>query len=161
MNDYEMLWKTYAKDIHRFAFHLSNDATLAEDLTSETFVRLWTQRTPLRETTIKAYLFTITRNLYLGHLRKTSRQTRLDEEPVSNTPGQEMALAQKQHQQKVSSALQSLREEERTALLLKSERLTYEELASILGVSQTAAKVKVHRARLKLKKLVGTKEKQR
>ena len=159
MNDFETLWKTHSQAVHRFAFHLTDDASLAEDLTSETFVRLWTSRAPLRPTTIRAYLFTITRNLYLAHLRRKHRHLPLSEEPVSTDPGQERALTHDERSRSLTRALQRLGEEDRAALLLRGEQgVGYEELATILGISKTAARVRVHRARLRLKKLMDGKE---
>lgn len=159
MRDFETLWEQYSADVHRYAFRLCNDPALAEDLTSETFVRLWTGRAPLRPATLKAYIFTITRNLFLTHCRKQGLHTSLDEEPISSDPNQESTLENKQHQQHIANAWHRLRETDKTALFLRAEQgLTYEELAVILNLSTTAAKVKVHRARSRLKSLLANQE---
>jgi RNA polymerase sigma-70 factor (ECF subfamily) len=51
----------------------------------------------------------------------------------------------------VLAALQQLSEMDRTVLLMRAlDELPYEEIAATLGISVAAAKVKVHRARLKL-----------
>jgi DNA-directed RNA polymerase specialized sigma24 family protein len=46
--------------------------------------------------------------------------------------------------------LQSAPETDRAALLLRAQGLPYEEIATVLGISLAAAKVKVHRLRVKL-----------
>ena len=79
MMDFHSLYQSYAPQVHRFALFLCGDAALADDLTSETFVRAWTARGKIREATVKAYLFTIARNLYRDHLRRNRRNTELDE----------------------------------------------------------------------------------
>ena len=89
MIDFHTLYKRYAPDVKRFAIYLSGDFSLAEDITSETFVRAWTAPDAIRVTTAKAYLFTIARNLYLKELRKKSRRERLRDqmsEPDSKPP---------------------------------------------------------------------------
>ena len=49
------------------------------------------------------------------------------------------------------AALQTLPEIDRAAVLLRAEEgMSYEEVAAALGISPVAARVKVHRARLKL-----------
>ena len=63
MMDFHSLYQSYAPQVHRFVLFLCGDATLADDITSETFVRAWTARGKIREATVKAYLFTIARNL--------------------------------------------------------------------------------------------------
>ena len=53
------------------------------------------------------------------------------------------------------SALQDLPEVDRSAILLRSQDgLSYQEIADTLGISLSAAKVKVHRARIKLAKIL-------
>jgi DNA-directed RNA polymerase specialized sigma24 family protein len=42
--DFAGLYREYALDVRRFALYLSGDATLADDLVSEVFVRVWTAR---------------------------------------------------------------------------------------------------------------------
>src|SRR5215831_1092187 len=64
MTDFHGLYERYANHVHRFALFLCDDPALADDITSETFVRAWTSPGPIREETVKAYLFTIARNLY-------------------------------------------------------------------------------------------------
>jgi len=65
---------------------LCGNAALADDLTSDTFVRAWTSRGKIRETTVKAYLFTIARNLYRDHLRRNTRLTELEESMLIRAP---------------------------------------------------------------------------
>ena len=79
MLDFHALYQSYAPQVHRFALFLCGDATLADDITSESFVRAWTARGKIREATVKAYLFTIARNLYRDHLRRSNRLTELEE----------------------------------------------------------------------------------
>ena len=72
--DLHDLYSRYASDVRRFALYLCGNEALADDLTSETFLRAWSSATPIRESTVKAYLFTIVRHLYLSELRRSSRQ---------------------------------------------------------------------------------------
>src|ERR1700674_1597160 len=70
MTDFSALYKKYAPDVFRFALYLSGDRSQAEDLTSETFVRAWTSPEAIEVATVKAYLFTIARNLFLARPAK-------------------------------------------------------------------------------------------
>jgi len=79
MTDFSALYKKYAPDVFRFALYLSGSRADAEDITSETFVRVWTSPAPVEAATVKSYLFTIARNLFLQELRKRRPQTELDE----------------------------------------------------------------------------------
>ena len=65
MLNFQDLYETYASDVYRFAYWLTGDRPEAEDITSETFIRAWVNRTTIRTETLKAYLLTIARNAYL------------------------------------------------------------------------------------------------
>jgi RNA polymerase sigma-70 factor, ECF subfamily len=151
MTDFSSLYKKYAPDVYRFALYLSNERGEAEDITSETFVRAWTSPEPIVMATVKSYLFTIARNLFFHGLRKKSRHFALDDELHDPQPGPYVQAEQKQKLHSVMMELQRLPEASRSALLMRAvDGMAYEEIAQVLGISLSAAKVKVHRARLAL-----------
>ncbi len=78
MNEFERIYHRYAGDIHRFVLYLSGDPALADDITSETLVRLWTSDEKIHMQTIKAYLFAIARHLYIDNCRAAARRAPLD-----------------------------------------------------------------------------------
>src|SRR5215467_5437898 len=73
------LYESYARDVYRFALYLSSDPALADDITSETFIRVWSSPEPVRLATVKAYLLTIARNLWLMERRRSLRRQDLDD----------------------------------------------------------------------------------
>lgn len=151
MVEFSELYRKHAGDVHRFALFLSGDAALADDIVSETFVRLWHARARVDLTTVKGYLLTIARNLFLAERRRARRVTPLDERAPDTRPGPERLAQSQMELQTVLAALQTLPEIDRAAVLLRAEEgLSYEEVAAALGISAAAARVKVHRARLKL-----------
>ena len=151
MVDFSELYRAHAGDVHRFALFLSGDAALADDIVSETFIRLWHARGRVDLTTVKGYLLAIARNLFLAERRRASRMTTLDERALDNRPGPERRAHAHIELQTALAALQTLPEIDRAAVLLRAEEgLSYEEVAAALGISPVAARVKVHRARLKL-----------
>jgi len=66
MLNFHDLYDNYAKDVFHFSLWMTGDKFEAEDITSETMIRAWGKRGKIRTETLKAYLFTIARNLYLG-----------------------------------------------------------------------------------------------
>ena len=151
MTDFSGLYQKYAPEVFRFALYLSGDKSEAEDITSETFVRVWTSSAAIEMKTVKGYLFTIARNLFLQSLRKSSRHVSLSSELPDLQPSPQMQTEQKAELRAILSRLQKLPEIDRAALLLRTlEELPYEEIARMLCISISSAKVKVHRARLLL-----------
>ncbi len=149
--DLASLYREHARDTHRFALYLSGDPALADDLVSEAFVRVWTARERVDLSTVRGYLFAIVRNLFLQELRQHRRRASLDERIASDQPGPEQRAGAESSLRVVLAALDTLPEVDRSALLMRADDgLPYEEIATVLGISTVAARVKVHRARLRL-----------
>jgi RNA polymerase sigma-70 factor (ECF subfamily) len=152
--DFCSLYERYAQDIYRFALYLCGNPALAEEITSETFVRAWTTPGEIRLPTAKAYLFMIARNLYRSNLRQQANRTELDERLPDSRPSPDVVAGTRSELEAVLERLKTLPETERAALLMHAqEGMPYAEIAAALGISLAAAKVKIHRARLKLNQL--------
>jgi RNA polymerase sigma-70 factor (ECF subfamily) len=151
MSDFTDIYRRYAPDVYRFALYLTGNRSDAEDITSETFARLWASSEPIRSQTVKGYLCTIARNLFLQGLRRQSRRAELPDHLPDMGAGPEERTEQKLELERVMAQLQKLPETDRAALLMRAlEDLPYEEIAVALNIPVSTAKVKVHRARLTL-----------
>jgi len=149
MTDFSALYAKYAPDVFRFAMYLSGNRAEAEDITSETFVRAWAAPGPIAMATVKGYLLTIARNLFLQELRKKSRAVPLDDSLRDPHPGPDAQTATKAEYVAVIARLQQLPEIDRAALLMSAfEGMPYAEIARVLGISLAAVKMKIHRSRL-------------
>jgi len=151
MLSFQDLYDYYANDVYRFTFWLSGDGYEAEDITSETFIRAWTSNNSIRTETLKAYLFTIARNLYLERQRKRKREVILEDTHSDPNPGPDKLVEYRLEIQRIQKVLQVLPEVDRAAFILRVQHeLPYDEIARILELSLSATKVKVHRIRKKL-----------
>jgi RNA polymerase sigma-70 factor (ECF subfamily) len=151
MMDIESLHERYAGDVRRFALYLCGDRAMADEITSDTFVRAWMAAGRIRQTTVKSYLFAIARNAYTDLLRRAARHTQLDQNMPDTRISAQTQMEQSEEVRMVLAALQKLPELDRASLLMRAlDEMPYEEIADTLGITVVAAKVKVHRARLKL-----------
>ena len=151
MTDIEDLYKRYAGDVRRFALYLCGDVVMADEITSDTFVRAWMAADRIRQPTVRGYLFTIARNAHTDLLRRAARHTQLDENMPDTRISAQTQMEQSAEVRVVLAALQQLPEMDRTVLLMRAlDEVPYEEIAETLGIPVVSAKVKVHRARLKL-----------
>ena len=151
MTDIENLYARYAGNVRRFALYLCGDVVMADDITSDTFVRAWMAAGHIRQPTVKSYLFAIARNLYTDLLRRGARHTPLDENMPDRRISAQTQMELSAEVRAVLAALQQLSEMDRTVLLMRAlDEMPYEEIAETLGIPVVTAKVKVHRARLKL-----------
>src|SRR5687768_13516108 len=91
MDAFREIYDRYYQDVRRFALFLTGDPAKADDLTADTFVRAWQARDRIRHATVKAYLLTITRNLYRDQLRSSrpilARQVELEDTLPDAAPG--------------------------------------------------------------------------
>src|SRR5262252_2777931 len=151
MTDVEKLYERYAGDVRRFALYLCGDVVMADEITSDTFVRAWMADGPIRQPTVKSYLFAIARNAYTDLLRRAARHTQLDENMRDTRISAQTQVELSAEVHAVLRALQQLPEMDRMVLLMRAlNEMPYEEIAETLGISVVAAKVRAHRARLKL-----------
>ena len=150
------LYSRYAADVYRFAHWLMGNPDDAQDITSETFVRAWTAPEEPRMETVKAYLFTIARNLHRKQWRRQSRLEALDEAMPGQAAQPDEAAVNQDEFRRTMNAVDALPEVDRTVLLLRAEQeLSYEDISAVTGLSVAAAKVRVFRARAKLAALLN------
>jgi RNA polymerase sigma-70 factor (ECF subfamily) len=96
--EFETPYERHAGAVFRFALSRSGDRALAEDITSETFVRLWTARARVDIQTVAGYLLTIARHLYLQGVsmerrRQSQGAPRADEAGgAAHEPGEAAAM---------------------------------------------------------------------
>lgn len=151
MLTFQDLYTSYAADIYRFAYWLAGDSSEAEDITSETLIRAWVKFDKIRTETLKAYLFTIARNIYLENKRHKPEQVTLYDIHPDPNPGPERQVELQNEISDANNFLQKLPEIDRTAFIMRvQQELSYSEIARTLGISLSAAKVKVHRVRRRL-----------
>jgi len=156
------LFDEYAGAVYGYLLRLSGDQALADDLTNETFYRAMLALEGFRgEASIKTWLLRIARNLYLNRVKREKRLTSLDaleEQGVRFTathPGPEKVALDRERHQALEQALLALSETDRSMLLLASqEKLSYQEISEVLGLSVAVIKVRIFRARQRLARML-------
>jgi len=148
MDGFRELYERYYTDVHRFALFLTGDVARAEDLAADTFVRAWTARDRIRQETVRAYLLTVTRNLFRDHVRAARPHVALDERVADGAPMADVRVERAAALQQIRGRLRHVARGDRRALLLYVVReMSYSEIAAALGVSVAAVKSRIFRAR--------------
>jgi RNA polymerase sigma factor (sigma-70 family) len=149
-----LLFDRHRRRLYGFLCHMVGDAALAEDLLSETFLRVYRARGRYRQgADFVPWMLAIARNLAIGELRRQTLlsriRLRLLREPVEEVGP---APERDETRDKVRQALQRLPEDQRAAVVLKEyEGLSYREIADVLGCTEEAARARTYRARVALK----------
>ena len=150
----EGLYRRYRGAVQQYLWRLCGSVDLAEELTQETFLKAGVGLLRFRgECSPATWLFRIARNAYLDHLRRPSA-TRIDTDELLAIPDgaaygdPARAYATGEQRSLIALALAQLPEKQRSILLLRdNEGLAYAEIADVLGLSLSAVKVNLFRAR--------------
>ena len=136
-----------------YLLRMTGDYDVAGDLMQESFTRYIERYGQQRQSV--ALLFTIGRNALVDRARKQGRNTSMTAEPPAKGPNPESVLLVREAYRKVLDAMQKLKTQDRDILALAlSSGLPYRDIATVTGISEANVKVKVHRARLKIKKIL-------
>lgn len=144
--------------LFRLALRITLDSAEAEDVTSDTLIKVWNKREELRGVeSIEAYCMTVCRNLALDrHEKKEAQNLSLEANEIdaadnSFTPDEQ--LERDERLRKVHELFNQLPERQRTIMQLRDiEEKSYREIATIMGVSEEVVKVTLFRARQAIRK---------
>ena len=165
------LLRRYEARILTFCYSFTRDRGLAEDLAQETFLRVFRSASryqPIAK--FSTWLYKIAVNLCINELKRGRLRPRLIlDDPAGPDPegsrvverlvfnGQPPATEAEQHelQEMIRRAVNHLPDDQRTTLVLvEYHHLAYQEVAEILGVTVSAIKMRVKRARTSLRELL-------
>lgn len=157
MPSWDELVRQHADRVYRLAYRLSGNQHDAEDLTQETFIRVFRSVQNYQPGTFEGWLHRITTNLFLDMVRRRAR-IRMEALPedYDRVPADEPNPEQIYHDSRLGAdlqaALDSLPPEFRAAVVLCDiEGLSYEEIGATLGVKLGTVRSRIHRGRQALR----------
>lgn len=151
---FRLLYDRFEYPIYRFCKHLTGDEATARDAFQETFIRMYEYRRDLKTDNIQSWLFSIARRVSLNMIRMRRREHEaFDESLHTNQTAQETDIVLREHLDKALAMLPiTLRE----ALILRDiEGHAYTDIALIVGIDLSLAKVRVYRARLMMRRILS------
>ena len=155
---FQELLSRYEKRVFAMAWRLCFNQTEAEDLTQETFLKIWKNAKSWRpEAKLETWIYKILHNLFIDSRRRIKgQQEELSENLRSEEASPEQALIQKRTVQEVAEALNALPDRQKEALVLcYYQEMKAKDAAEVLSVSQSALEALLFRARQTLKEKLG------
>lgn len=162
---YTEIVNRYRKQIYHFIYRMVKDDAQAEDLTQETFIKAFRALASFNSNyAFTTWLYKIASNNCIDHFRKKRLSTYSLDTPMKSKDGElkrdfadsdqgpESEMISKEKKTQIETAIESLPEKYRKAILLRHTKdKSYEEIAEILNVPLGTVKVRIFRAREMLK----------
>jgi RNA polymerase sigma-70 factor (ECF subfamily) len=156
------LYDRYVDTVYRFVYFRVNDRTLAEDFTSETFLRALRRIGTIsyQGRDIGAWFVTIARNIILDHVKSARNRLEITTadtlERDDRAPSPESEVIDALTSDRLMAAVRQLGEEQRECVMLRFiQGFSVSETAAVMGKNDGAVKALQHRAVRKLADLVG------
>jgi RNA polymerase sigma-70 factor (ECF subfamily) len=156
------LYDRYADTVFRFIYFRVNDRALAEDFTSETFLRALRRISTIsyQGRDIGAWFVTIARNIILDHIKSARNRLEITTadtvEGDQREPSPEAAVLDLLTSERLMAAVSRLGDEQRECVMLRFiQGFSVSETAAVMGKNDGAIKALQHRAVRKLAELVG------
>ena len=154
-NEAKELFEQYYTDVYRYLYSLCRDASLSEDLASETFLEVVRSIGSFRGASdIKTWLFSIARHRWFRYLRKQKRepQTEILTEFLEN-PGKptEQVVLDRAMAQRIRELLDREPERTRRIVNLRLEGMSFYEIGKAVGISENSARVIDFRAKARIR----------
>jgi RNA polymerase sigma-70 factor (ECF subfamily) len=168
---FRVLVERYKNALFNLAYRLSQNRDVAEDMAQEAFVRAYENLRKFdQKRSFFTWLYTICTNLTINELKKREhcpqardwegQNERHEAIPLHRPSVGELAEGEERIEKRreralIEGLLKKIPEEYRTAVILRyQEELSYLEIAEILSISLSLAKVRVHRGIEKLRTLL-------
>jgi len=152
------IYDGYIDKVYKFVFYKVSTPELAEDLTSQVFTKVLEYMLGGREIeSVQALIYKTARNQVIDHYRKGKQEVPIEFAGMEASSSFEGEVEDKEAIEEVESALRKLKGQTKDAMLLRYiDDYSIKEVAKILGKSEGAVRVMIHRAKKDLKdKLVG------
>ncbi len=155
MNAFSAFYRLHKDKLFGYLMRLTGNYQLACDITQESFTRILAHYGP--EPQKASLLFTIARNAVRDEARRNSYRNTLTAEAAEEPMNSEQQLLVRDEYRRVLAAMEQLEKMEREILaLVVSSDMSYRDIAAITGISEANVRVKVHRARSRLRTLLKT-----
>ncbi|MFY9214517.1 MAG: RNA polymerase sigma factor [Tissierellaceae bacterium] len=154
MPELEEIYKKYFKDVYLFIYSISKDRHIAEDMTSETFLKAMKSIDDFKgNCDIKVWLFQIAKNSYYSYLRKNKDLLNLDIiSDKDESTDVEKAILSSEASKEIQRIIHKLPEPYREIFTLRFfGELSFKEIGDLFGKTDNWACVTFHRARNKIR----------
>lgn len=146
------IFERYNKRLYNFYYQMTRDKALCEDMTQTVFYKVMRYRTSYKGGKFVSWIFRIARNVFSDSYQKSKKTSNTDNIEIVAFKNSDNKIERNDNIAHLYNALDSLNTEEKELIVLnRFQGIKYDKIAEIVGSSEGAVKVKVHRIIKKLK----------
>ncbi|OSY89054.1 hypothetical protein WH52_02990 [Tenacibaculum holothuriorum] len=148
-----VLFDRYNVRIYNFFNKMLQNKMVSEDLTQEVFIKVLKYRTSYKNGNFTSWIYTIARNIFSSYYQKQKKErSNIIEDDLLNSEEKLHTESNTEELEHLQKSLLQLNSSDRELIVMhRFQEIKYEQIAEIIGSSEGAVKVKVHRALKKLK----------
>jgi len=153
-SNYRKTYGEHAVKLRNFMYYKCGDLQRAEDLMHEAFVKLWENCKKVFLEKAKSFLFTTANRLFLNEVEHDKVTLKFEKQQTSmdNRQDPQFKLEEEEFKQQLEKAIADLPESQREVFLMnRIDKMSFQEIAEIQGVSLSAVHKKMYKAMDKLK----------
>jgi len=156
VKDYNNCVDEYSDGVYRFILKNIRDEDNAKDVVQDAFMKMWEKAESIDAKKAKSYIFTAAYHTMIDFIRKNKR---LISEAEVYRPEPSSSRSYSDVNEILEEALEKLSEVQKAVVVLRDyEGYSYQEIGEIVNLNESQVKVYIYRARLALKKYIGSVE---
>lgn len=156
-NMFNKVFDTNSEPLRNYLYYQCGDLQQAEDLVQNAFIKLWNNCKKVLYEKARAFLYTVAKNEFynqVAHKKVVLEYTKKPQRKADfETP--EYKIEENEFMEKLQTAINTLPDGQREVFLLnRIDKKTYREIAEMLNISQKAVEKRMHKALVKMRKVV-------
>ena len=141
--------------VYKICLAYTNEMHQAQDLMQEVFIRVWQNVEQYRaDAKLSTWIYRITVNTCLSHIRTFKHKTPIELRNTFDLAEDTSGMLKEQQVQSLYNAIHKLPETDRLIISMVLEEIPYPEIADTLEISEGNLRVKIHRIKQELTKLI-------
>ncbi len=153
---YSRIFKEYSNKLFHYLYYQCGDQALAQDITQEAFLKMWKSCQTIIVNTAQSYVFTSAKNLLVNVYKHEQVKLKFNRQYIHRDDHQDpnFLLEEREFQEQLDHAINALSEKERVVFLMsRIDKMKYQEIADVLGISKKAVEKRMYNALVKLREL--------
>ncbi|WP_395077705.1 RNA polymerase sigma factor [Flavobacterium sp.] len=155
-HNFDSLYELYFPKVYRLCKgYFNGNHDVASDAAQEVFIKVWENLPKFRsESNVSTWIFRIASNTCLMYLRKQSSKKEVRTDQFSDSSVENYSQETDEKLSKMYTCIDLLDPTSKLIIMMVLEKVSYDKIATVIGISEETLRVRLHRIKTKLTKCV-------